>query len=422
MSGLRRTRLNGWFEFTKEVCPICNHSGGCLINEKGDTVVCIRISSEIVFSKTFQSWIHHLGEKKIISVNNSKVKERTKAESWTLDSFFRLMDKQLVLENKHRQQLHLDRKMTNEQIQIRQYKSFPTNSWATASAVVNQIPNFNELDLGIPGFYKNNKSWAIKGGAGILIPYRNEENEIIGYQIRIDEPKNFVTIRSSNGNKLTYKAILHKQPNLVRVVNEDGELILEKEFKMKEEIKVVSKEDPNEAAYVKLNKGQRYYWLSSANQVEGCGAGGPTPYHVALPTKKLAEMENKRLADDSLKVECESAWLTEGALKGDIAIEQLQHALGNKLKEIGDVMLSVAGVNSWKIILPVIKKMKIKRINLAFDIDSMKNEQVANQLKDCIVELKKIDIEVYLAFWNPIDGKGIDDLLLNKKIPILKKM
>lgn len=418
-NGLRRTRLNGWFEFAKEMCPICGHMGGCMINEKGDTVVCIRQSSDIEFSKTFQSWVHRLGEKKSIHITKSNVKEREKAESWTLDSFFRLLNENLTITNEHIQHLKLERKMSDTQIAARQYKSFPKNTWETASAVVNRIPNFDKLNLGIPGFYKKGESWNLQGGQGLLIPYRNEENEIIGYQIRVDEPKNFLTVRSE---KKSIRAMLYKQPNLVRIINEDGELINERTFKVKEELKVCNHKDTKDISYVKLNAGQRYYWLSSANKEQGCGAGGPTPYHIAVTAKKLIELEQARLLGNSTAIEAKSVWLTEGALKADIAIEQLSMALGDKLTDIGEVMLAVPGVNSWKVLLPIIKKMKIERINLAFDIDAMENEQVAQQLKDCIVELKKMGINVYIAIWNPSDGKGLDDLLINLKIPVLKKI
>lgn len=420
MTGLRRTRLKGWLEFTREHCSICGKTGGCMINEKGDTIVCIRIESNIVFSKTFQSWVHKLSDTKEIKVIKNNVHERTKAPIWTLDKFFRLLNKELNLFDNHVVHLLEKRGMSTEEINIRQYKSFPKNTNQIATEMIDKIPHFDKLDLGIPGFYKKDGKWFINGGEGILVPYRNEENEIIGYQIRVDQVKNFVTV--DNKHKSDFKAFVYKQPNIVRVVNEDGELILEKEFRLKEEMYIETKEG-DESCSIKLQSGQRYYWLSSANKNEGCGAGDPAPYHVAVTSDKLNEWEvRKKNESTSTLLKTEAAWITEGAIKGDIAIEQLQKALGTNLKTFGDVVLAVPGVNSWRVLLPVIKRMEIKRINLAFDIDSMENELVARQLKDCIVEVKKMGIEVYLAVWNQKDGKGIDDVLLNRKMPVLKKL
>lgn len=422
MSNLRATRMKGWFEFTREVCPVCGKTGGCLVNTKGDTIVCIRVTSDIVFSKTFQSWVHHLTDKKQVSVQaTNSVNEREKAPSWTLNNFFRIFNSKLVLSTEHVAHLNSVRGMSNNEVQARQYKSFPKYAGELAANTINAIPNFDKLNLGIPGFYKKNDKWMVQGGEGILIPYRNEENEILGYQIRVDEPKNFVTIKSDSNEAVPFKAIIKKQPNLVSIINEDGEILFEKELQIKEEIKVNSVNNSDKASYVRLNAGLRYYWLSSANKEQGCGAGDPAPYHVAVPTKHLMQWETMDVGENKV-LKTDSAWITEGALKADIAIEQLSHAYGNKLSEIGDVALAVPGVSSWRILIPVIKKMGIKNINLAFDIDAMENSQVAQQLKSCIVELKGMGISVNIAYWNPSDGKGIDDLLLQKKIPMLKKL
>lgn len=64
VANLRRTKLKNWYEYYRETCPICNKTGGCMINGKGDTVVCIRTESEVQFSLEFPSRIHRLKERR----------------------------------------------------------------------------------------------------------------------------------------------------------------------------------------------------------------------------------------------------------------------------------------------------------------------------------------------------------------------
>lgn len=63
MNTLRRTKMEGWFEYYREVCPICHKSGGCIRNEEGDVVGCIRVESKKVFSKNPLTYLHFLNEK-----------------------------------------------------------------------------------------------------------------------------------------------------------------------------------------------------------------------------------------------------------------------------------------------------------------------------------------------------------------------
>lgn len=70
MSNLRRSKIPGWYEYTREVCPICNKTGGCMIHENGEKVVCIRNQSKVQFSVKFPSWIHNLVEPKKVTKAN----------------------------------------------------------------------------------------------------------------------------------------------------------------------------------------------------------------------------------------------------------------------------------------------------------------------------------------------------------------
>ncbi|MGF9975514.1 DUF3854 domain-containing protein [Viridibacillus arvi] len=427
MGDLRATKLKGWYEYIRQTCPICNKTGGCMINEAGDTVVCIREESNIVFSNSFQSWVHKLNEKQNLSVKNSNNfsnKTREKLDSYMLNHFFRRLQEAAPLSDEHTQHMVSERKMSLEEIKVRAYGSFPKNPIKAASYVFDNFHQLEKIPYGVPGFYKGkgNQGWSIAGSNGILIPYRNEYNEVVGYQIRVDNPLNDVSINKERFPGL--QARVKQQPNLVQILS-DGEVLLERKVELGE---VINVEHDGFKGEVKLVKGQRYFWLSSSNKNEGTGAGGPTPIHVAVPTKELKKWEqqvedNKNSSEYTTLRKCKSVWISEGALKADIAIEHISKVYSEEqLKVLGDTMLAVPGVNSWRMVMPLLEKMEVEKVNIAFDMDSMYNEKVAFQLREMIKELKADNIHASLVMWNSDDGKGIDDLFSQLKYPNIKEL
>lgn len=92
---------------------------------------------------------------------------------------------------------------------------------------------------------------------------------------------------------------------------------------------------------VKLVKGQRYFWLSSASKEDGTGAGDPLPVHVAVPTRQLNSWESSTL------LKTNAVWITEGALKADIAVEHIIKVnKSEELEVIGSTFLAIPGVNT----------------------------------------------------------------------------
>lgn len=424
MGDLRRTRLKGWYEYSRQTCPICNHTGGCMVNEKGDTVVCIREESDTVFSSKFQSWVHKLdGNQKVtVDVNHSSYKTRSKLEPYILDHLFRRLHEAAPLNEEHTQYMKDERKMSEKEIAIRGYGSFPDKPWNVADYVLEHFPQIEKVKYGVPGFYKTKYGWNIAGRKGIMIPYRNEFNEIVGYQIRVDHPMNDVSINKDHFP--TLQARVKEQPDLVQVLH-DGEILFEKHLELGKPLEV---EAYGFTGQITLVKGQRYFWLSSANKQEGTGAGDPTPVHVAIPTDELARWEKQKIVDKDKSEyttlrQAEVVWITEGALKADIAVEHISKAYtAEQLKELGTTMLAVPGVNSWRIVMPVLKAMGTKTVNIAFDMDSMRNPQVALQLKEMIKELKENQLHANMVMWNIADGKGIDDVFSDLKFPQIKKL
>lgn len=411
MNTLRPTRMKGWFEYTRQTCPICGKTGGCIVNEKGDKVACIRTESKTMFSKnsSVPSWLHKLNEK--VHVETSKRTDfitHEKTFEVLLDRVYRALVHCCNLKEEHITHLTgASRMLTMHQIKTRQYVSFPKKPWETVKQISGLI-GFKKYP-GFPGFFKSDYGWSLNGWDGIMIPYRNVRNEIIGFQIRVDNPKNDVEIEKNNFP--TLMACVKEQPNLVQVLV-DGEIVSERRMELKEEQVI---EHEGLTGSVKLVKGQRYFWLSSATRNEGTGSGNPTPVHVAVPTEQLADWDSTRKAD--------SVWITEGALKADIAVDHLSKVYTKEqIAVLGDTFLATAGVNSWRLLLPILEEMEVKNVNVAFDMDVLNNPYVASHTKELIMELKSRGYKVTMALWNDEDGKGIDDLFTQKKSPKLQSL
>ncbi|MDQ0273497.1 hypothetical protein J2S17_005429 [Cytobacillus purgationiresistens] len=407
--------MKDWFEYYREVCPICQNTGGCLINGKGDTVVCIRVNSEVQFSKRFPSWIHKLNNKRAIKPSEDAtygdfISGQKKLDPNELDSIYSSLLEILSLTDNHYSHLSgPKREMSDIEIECRGYKSFPVRPWEKARKLkaLLKVDSFS----GTPGFYENKFGWSLAGREGILIPYRNEFNKVIGFQIRIDNPPNDLKIDPGSISGL--QARVKEQPNLVQILV-DGEIIDEKRLELKK-TQLVHHE--NKTGTLTLVKGKRYFWLSSANKENGTGAGDPMPIHVAIPTHKLKNWNKGEI------LKTNAVWITEGALKADIAVEHIHRVYSNnELKDLGDTIIATAGVNVWRTALPVLENMGVKNVNLAFDMDAMQNPKVAYFIKEMAVELHKQNYHVNLVLWNIKDGKGIDDIFIQRKSPKIKPL
>ncbi|MBI4332460.1 MAG: DUF3854 domain-containing protein [Chloroflexi bacterium] len=128
----------------------------------------------------------------------------------------------------------------------------------------------------------------------------------------------------------------------------------------------------------------KYKWLSSNHKNEGASPGAPV--HVARPA-----------------ADCESAevWVTEGALKADIAALKLRR-----------VFLAVAGVGNWPGAIPVIRETRPERVAIAFDCDTTERTRkiVSYHEAKLTNALLGIGARVFRKKWNPT-YKGIDDYL-----------
>jgi DNA primase len=127
--------------------------------------------------------------------------------------------------------------------------------------------------------------------------------------------------------------------------------------------------------------GGKYKWLSSAERPDGCSSG--VSVHVARP-------ENHKI---------DEIWITEGPLKADIACLKLQR-----------IVLAIPGVACWNEAVPILCKLKIRRVVLALDMDKLTNEFVKLYQIQLTNRLLDLGFMVYEANWNS-QFKGLDDIL-----------
>ncbi|WP_161594320.1 CHC2 zinc finger domain-containing protein [Paenibacillus sp. CFBP13512] len=90
------------------------------------------------------------------------------------------------------------------------------------------------------------------------------------------------------------------------------------------------------------------------------------------------------------------------------------------------LVFGLPGAGNYQDLIPLAKRMQIKKLAIAIDTDAFvdktkkqgKNVIVFQHLQNMVTLCIKEDIEVVLWCWNPEDGKGLDDSLLNGVLPI----
>lgn len=420
---LRRTSAPGgpWYEFYGSVCPICNNTGMCMIHEDENRVVCCRMESKIQWAKNsaLPGYLHFLNpsEGQVFKIDEMDVEPvNPKNSDAELNRVYQALLSELNMTKDHL--LHLtgpERQLTTNQIILRKYRSFPEKPWQVAKKVIDRVGKAEDL-IGTPGFYlkdgNTNQYMTIKGSKNsILIPFRNIRNEIVGFQYRVDKIINFaVDINAREG----FKAYIKQQPNHI-VVKYNEEILYDGEMEIEGDW-IEFKHNNQMVGLAKIKKGHRYMWLSSANLNGGTGAG-PLPVHISIPSDQLKNWKTGTV------LKKKTVWITEGALKADISSDLLSMLLKeNEVNEFGDTVLSVPGVNSWRIILPILEEMGVERVILAIDMDAMTNKDVKLHLIQCATELKKLNYTVDLSLWDVNIAKGLDDLLLKSYVPNIRRI
>ncbi|WP_240416568.1 CHC2 zinc finger domain-containing protein [Paenibacillus periandrae] len=165
---------------------------------------------------------------------------------------------------------------------------------------------------------------------------------------------------------------------------------------------------------------KKYVWFSSAPMNEGKfvrrgGAPSGAPINIVAPSKFMATWEPGTELNDVYLIK--KVLLIEGEHKSYICSDRLNM-----------IVIGIPGVGNFRDVVPLLRKWGVKEAAIAYDIDAFynenkptgKNEQVFKQLVSFGKELiSQEDIQTELWAWNPNDGKGLDDLLLNFKLPVV---
>jgi hypothetical protein len=327
-------------------------------------------------------------------------KEDAKGDDAWLNYYYRHLMDQLDLSDKHRENLMQFRGFSAREIAIRGYRSVMDNARSRYKVTKDLINLLKEYPEGVPGFALikrgNTSYWSLIARNGFLIPFRNLWNQVVGFQLRVDEPRKIrvpqgYTVSLNDGQVSIYDKLTEE---LVWTgVYDDFPVQLERGKAI-------------------LVEGAKYLWLSTSTNVEsgilkGARIGHPTPppYHVAVPSSVLEKWEPGDLISDVMNMDTTEVWWGEGPLKGDIAADLTE-----------GIHLQVAGVANYRQLFEPTLQLNPRRIIIAFDSDAQtKEEDVGKTVLQCIEEAKELflpkGVELFCAAWSPKQAKGLDDLL-----------
>ena len=91
--------------------------------------------------------------------------------------------------------------------------------------------------------------------------------------------------------------------------------------------------------------------------------------------------------------------------------------------------MGIPGVGNFAPLIPLLKDWGTKKFILAYDMDTLKREDdsikaqkkqqlLFDKVAQLATEVKNLGIDCYLWTWDIKDGKGLDDLLQNGKLPM----
>lgn len=457
-----------WLRFDGAQCPICGKTDWCCVNVTGTKVICMRVDNG-KGKKIGNGFLYELKDGKKVNFDPNKVERRNTVpyqNASAMDLMYRMVLIGSPLTEKHRENLR-KRGLSDEQIDSHQYRGFGSYYTAFKSAKKYHaslmhdtrlgldkdgngtvVSNWNEtlkkLNLpedfwqGVPGFYQKKvkvespfeinsndhgrvkvpagtyKFPAFSGNAeGMLVPYYNEFNQLVGFQIRVDQVKTWASVlKAPKGTKARVKfddGSKHYQVFITRKNSIHEEMAAEGELDNDHDEVTVHFDDLGNRIVFKPHVGGKYFWVSSSRK--DLGAEGKTPIQVSYnPTIAKLKPTDSKLNEYIEKPK--SVWLTEGGLKAIVATNNLEKNFSDdQLDKYGRDFLAVAGVSSYRKFLPMLKKLNVDRVTVAFDMDFMKKSQVSESLTSLINLLREKGYRVTVAFWK--NGKGIDDALVN---------
>lgn len=267
--------------------------------------------------------------------------------------------------------------------------------------VIRQLLHRHNLQH-VPGFFTRNGRWEMVSGPGILVPVRSLEGEIVGFQVRRDNPGVITAYRTGevhlaveyDGEKLETTVLVEENPGEIRI-----KMVTKKRMKLYHpervkpgstfKIKVLDGETDitkdavfcvKGPAVASSNRTGKYTWFSSAGLPNGSGA-------TAVPTVIIKNVAKKHI------------WITEGILKAETAATLIEANF-----------VGVPGITSWKKAIEIVKSLEAEEVYVAFDQEN--NPHTREQERQLLENLLAKNIQAMRVTWPEKEGKGIDDLIL----------
>ena len=322
------------------------------------------------------------------------------------------------------------------------------------------------LWFGVPGFYFKNvedkKKKQIEkvpyfkdSTKGMLVPFFDYDNRLIRFQIRVDEPmlkhQSVEAVENQGfdwqkdgrsikvvfpqdywGRKYKIIVIAKSDKSVKKVVIAKGRIHhLHDWIDITPQLRKAGFKEGSYKFKVNAKEGNKYYWLSSNKFASRSGLDIISKYQgyfgvepvVGTPVEVAYQPKIARLQPDSPELKAyqqkpKAVWLTEGGLKALLAVRKLSNHFSDKeLDVLGHDVLGVPGVGNYQQVPEVLKKLNVKSVTLAYDMDmfTANNKDVSNDLMELADLLCDLGVKVKIAVWNGNEGKGLDDILVSDK-------
>lgn len=179
----------GWRRVTRRYpCPICAATGWCVVSINGDVCLCMRTESDWPAKRGMGGHFHRLqpGQAPRLAPQPRRVRtvfdrrKQSTVSEWILGA--------LALDAQHEEHLAgRQRRLDRDQVRRRGYRTWPALEDRQRLATLAEA-EFGALMKGFPGFYRGALGEAhFAGPEGLLLPVRNADCDIIGFQMRPDD-------------------------------------------------------------------------------------------------------------------------------------------------------------------------------------------------------------------------------------------
>lgn len=176
------------------------------------------------------------------------------------------------------------------------------------------------------------------------------------------------------------------------------------------------RKDSGEPKYVWFSSGHNIEVEKTINKARRNGVSSGAPINISVPPNVLHRWPRGQNICSVMNMN--TLLVTEGEHKSKISA-----------KVFNAPVVGLPGAGNFEHLLPLIKKWNVQKLIICYDMDTLQreDESLKSQKKQAslfqivsnfTVEVAKLGVEAVIWTWNLKDGKGLDDLVLNNKLPI----